>query len=105
MYAVLEIAGKQFKVKESQVVNVPKLKEEQEKNIFFDKVLLYDDENGNIEFGKPILDSVKVSGKIVDQARAKKILVFKKKRRKGYKVLKGHRQDYTRLQIDKIEKV
>ncbi len=103
MYAILEIAGKQFKVTEKEHVLTPKL-DIQGETVTFDKILLIDNEDGNIEIGQPIIKGAKVTGKLIEQAKSDKILVFKKKRRKGYKKTKGHRQDYCKILIQKIVK-
>lgn len=101
MYAVVEIAGQQFKVKKDDVVLANRLPGEQGDEISIDKVLLVSDEQG-IKVGAPYVDGAKVTAAILEQTRGEKVLVFKKKRRKRYKVLKGHRQLLTALQIKEI---
>ena len=103
MYAIVDIAGKQLRVSKDQEVLTPKLSQEVGEKVEFDKVLLIDD-NGKVSVGDPILKKAKVSGKIVDHGKGDTILVFKKKRRKGYKVKNGHRQGYTTVMIDSISK-
>ncbi len=92
MYAIVEIAGQQFKVSKGDEIFCNRLKGEVESAITFDKVLLIDD-NGNTRVGTPVLQGAKVDATIVQHLRADKVLVFKKKRRKGYQRLTGHRQD------------
>ncbi len=101
MYAIVDIAGKQFKVEKDQYIYAPKMEGEAGSAVKLDKVLLIDNK-GKIEVGAPILDSASVSGKILEHVKGDKITVFKKKRRKGYVVKNGHRQEYTKLLIDKI---
>lgn len=98
MYAIVEIGGMQCKVSKSSVVRVPKLDKEPGKTIQFESVLLIVDKE-NITLGNPLVDNASVQAKVISHGREAKVLVFKKKRRKGYKVKKGHRQDYTELEI------
>jgi large subunit ribosomal protein L21 len=101
MYAIVNIAGKQFKVTKDQQVYAPKLQGEAGASVEFDEVLLADD-NGAVSIGAPILAGAKVSGKILDHVKGDKVIVFKKKRRKGYKKKNGHRQDFTKVLIENI---
>lgn len=101
MYAIVEIAGKQFKVAKDQYIYAPKLEGDAGAAISFDKVLLIDD-GGAITIGAPLLAGASVSGKIVEHVKGNKVIVFKKKRRKGYVVKNGHRQQFTKVQIDSI---
>ena len=101
MYAIVDIAGKQFKVTQDQSLFVPKMEGESGASVTFDQVLLVDNE-GKVNVGTPQIKGAKVSGKILEHVKGDKVLVFKKKRRKGYKKLNGHRQDFTKVQIDKI---
>jgi len=103
MYAIVDIAGKQFKVTQDQYVYAPKMQGEAGASVEFDKVLLVDND-GKVEVGTPMLKGAKVSGKILEHVRDDKVIVFKKKRRKGYKVRNGHRQDFTKVLIEKISK-
>ena len=103
MYAIVEIAGKQFKVTQDQRLYVPRLKLKEGSSVTFDRVLLLEDE-GNVAVGVPTVADAKVVGKVLDHVRGDKVIVFKKKRRKGYKKTQGHRQDYTRLLIENIAK-
>ncbi len=102
MYAVILSGGKQFKVQKGETLRVEKISGEVGAPVSFDKVLLFSD-GENCSIGKPYLDHAKVEGHITDQQRAKKILVFKYKRRKRYRRKQGHRQPYTAVQIDNIE--
>ncbi len=101
MYAVVEIAGKQYKVEKDKYVFVDKLEGKEGDKVEFDKVLLKDN-SGKVEVGTPTLSGAKVSGKILSQDKADKVIVFKKKRRKGYQKSNGHRQQYTKVLIEKI---
>ena len=101
MYAIVEIAGKQFKVAKDQYIYAPKLEGDAGTAVNFDKVLLVDD-GGAINVGAPMLTGVSVSGKILEHVKGNKVIVFKKKRRKGYVVKNGHRQQFTKVQIENI---
>ena len=101
MYAIVDIAGKQFKVAKDQYIYAPKLEGEAGSKVSFDRVLLMESD-GKIEVGAPALKGVKVSGKILEHVKSDKQIVFKKKRRKGYAVKNGHRQNFTKVQIEKI---
>ncbi len=101
MYAIVDIAGKQFKVAKDQYIYAPKMEGEAGANVSFDKVLLLDN-NGSVEVGAPTVSGVKVSGKILEHVKGNKVIVFKKKRRKGYAVKNGHRQQFTKVQIESI---
>lgn len=103
MYAIVEIAGKQFKVTQDQLVYAPKLEGEEGASVEFDRVLLLDND-GKVEVGAPVLSGVKVSAKILGHVKGDKVIVFKKKRRKGYRKKNGHRQDFTQIQISGIGK-
>jgi len=101
MYAIVNIAGKQFKVTKDQFVYAPKLQGEAGASVEFDQILLADN-NGAVSVGAPNLAGAKVSGKILEHVRGDKVIVFKKKRRKGYKKKNGHRQDFTKVLIENI---
>ena len=101
MYAIVDIAGQQFKVEKEQEIFVNRLDGKEETNVSFDKVLLIDND-GKIAVGNPVIKGATVSAKILEHLKAEKIIVFKKKRRKGYKTLNGHRQLLTKIQIEKI---
>lgn len=101
MYAVVDIAGQQFKVSKNDKILAPKIDGKEGDKVQLDKVLLISDK-GNVTVGQPIIDGACVDAKILGFERGDKVIVFKKKRRKGYKVKKGHRQDYTALMIENI---
>lgn len=101
MYAIVEIAGQQFRVTKDQKIFVHRLDGDEGASLEFDKVLLVDNE-GAVQIGTPVVEGAKVSGKILAHVRGDKVFVFKKKRRKGYKKFRGHRQDLTQIQIENI---
>ncbi|MFY0594040.1 MAG: 50S ribosomal protein L21 [Roseivirga sp.] len=101
MYAIVDIAGKQFKVTQDQFVYAPLMEGEEGASVEFDNVMLVDNE-GKVEVGTPTVKGAKVSGKIIGHVKGDKVIVFKKKRRKGYKVKNGHRQDFTKVLIESI---
>lgn len=103
MFAVIEIAGQQFRVSPKAKLYVPKLSKEPGSKIKLDKVLLYND-GKETKVGNPILKGFEVEAQILGHEKDDTVIVFKKKRRKGYRVRKGHRQQYTRIEITKIEK-
>jgi large subunit ribosomal protein L21 len=103
MYAIVDIAGKQYRVEKDKFVYTDHLQANEGESISFDKVLLLDD-NGKVSVGLPTVTGVKVSAKVLEHVRGDKVLVFKKKRRKGYRKLNGHRQDYTKVLIEGISK-
>ena len=98
MYAIVDIAGKQFKVAKDQYIYAPKLDGENGSAVSFDQVLLVDN-GGSIEIGAPTVKGVKVSGKILEHVKGNKVIIFKKKRRKSYQKWNGHRQSISRIQI------
>jgi len=102
MYAIVEIAGQQFKVEKDQQIFVHRLDSEEGSNIDFDKVLLLDDA-GTVNVGAPVITGAKVTAKVLEHLKGDKVIVFKKKRRKGYKVKNGHRQYLTKLEILTID--
>jgi len=101
MYAVLSTGGKQYKVEEGDILRIEKITGEVGTSVSFDKVLMFSD-GENVRVGAPVIDGISVSGHIVEQDKAKKILVFKYKRRKRYRRKQGHRQPYTAVKIDSI---
>ena len=103
MYAIVNISGKQFKVTQEQQLYVPLLESGIGSKVEFEDVRLYSDTEG-VLIGTPALDSVKVTAKVLEHMKDDKVLVFKKKRRKGYRRLNGHRQQFTRIEIESIEK-
>ena len=102
MYAIVDSGGKQYKVREGEILRVEKLAGEVGDSISFDKILMFSD-GENVSVGTPILEDVAVSGHIVEQGKAKKIIVFKYKRRKRYRRKQGHRQQFTAVKINSIK--
>jgi large subunit ribosomal protein L21 len=102
MYAVLATGGKQYRVQTGDILRIEKIAGEVGSSVAFDKVLLYSD-GENLSIGKPVIENAKVHARVVEQDRGNKIIVFKFKRRKGYRKKQGHRQDYTAVKIDSIE--
>ena len=101
MYAIVSSGGKQYKVQKGEILRVEKISGDIGASVSFDKVLMFS--NGeNVNIGQPVLENVAVNGHIVEQGKAKKIIVFKYKRRKGYRRKQGHRQQYTAVEIDNI---
>lgn len=101
MYAIVDIAGQQFKVEKDQKVFVHRLENEEGTQVSFDQVLLIEDES-NVKIGTPTVSGASVSAKILSHMRGDKVLVFKKKRRKGYQKMNGHRQNLTQILIENI---
>ncbi len=101
MFAIVEVAGQQFKVTENMKYYVPRLKAEPNSDITLDKVLLLSDE-GQTKIGAPMINGAKVMAKVLEHVKDDKVIVFKKKRRKSYRRLKGHRQQLTRIEVTKI---
>ena len=101
MYAIVEIAGLQYKVEKDQRLYVNRLNVEAGKKVKFDRVLLIE-EKGDVKVGAPVIDGAKVDATVNGEVKGDKILVFKKKRRKGYQKMNGHRQIFTSITINKI---
>ena len=101
MYAIVEIAGQQFKVEKDQKVFVHRLQTEEGKKVAFDNVLLLAD-GDKVTVGAPVIDGAQVGAKVLKHLKGDKVIVFKKKRRKGFRVKNGHRQSLTEIQIDNI---
>ena len=101
MYAIVEIAGQQFKVAKDQKVYVHRLQEAEGSKVTFDNVMLIEDK-GNVTVGAPAIEGAGVTAKILGHLKGDKVIVFKKKRRKGYKKKNGHRQYLTEIQIEGI---
>ena len=98
MYAIVEIGGKQFKVAKDDRLYVPRLQAEVGDSVTFDRVLLVSGDDG-VTVGAPTVDGASVAAEVVDHVKGDKVIVFKKKRRKGYRVKNGHRQPYTQIKI------
>ena len=101
MYAIVDIAGQQFKVEKERKIFVHRLSAEEGATVEFEKVLLTDNE-GDVKIGAPVLEGAKVTAKVLSHVKGDKVIVFKKKRRKGYKKKNGHRQSFTQIQIEEI---
>lgn len=101
MYAIVEIAGKQFKVEKGRYVYVNRLDAQEESKVAFDNVLLIDSE-GKVTVGTPKVNGAKVEAKVLQHLKGDKVLVFKKRRRKGYQTLNGHRDCLTKILIEEI---
>lgn len=102
MYAIVEIAGQQFKVEKDQKIFVHRLAANEGDKVDFDTVLLAED-GGNVKVGAPAIDGAKVSASVLRHLKGDKVIVFHKKRRKGYRKLNGHRQSFTEIKIDSIK--
>lgn len=100
-YAIIETGGKQYRVEQGNVLAVEKLDAEEGKEVTLDRVLAISD-GESTQIGSPIVDGASVTAKVVEHFRGKKVVSFKKKRRKGYKRKMGHRQDQTRIEIVRI---
>ena len=103
MYALIESGGKQYKVSEGTVLKVEKLEAAAGDRLVIDKVLMINDENGNVKVGNPLVNNARVEVEVMEQGRNKKVVVFKYKRRKNYRKKQGHRQPFTRIKVLTIE--
>ena len=101
MYAIVDIAGQQFKVEAGKKIYAHRLKEEAGASVSFDKVLLTDND-GAVQIGTPYVSGVAVKATILEHVKGNKVIVFKKKRRKGYQKKNGHRQCLTQIKIESI---
>ena len=102
MYAIVEIAGQQFKVEKDQQVFVHRLDAKEGDKVDFENVLLTD-ADGKVNVGAPAIKGAKVSASVVRHLKGDKVIIFRKKRRKGYKKKNGHRQSFTELKIESIK--
>ena len=102
MYAIVEIAGQQFKVEKDEQIFVHSLEVKEGSKVYFENVLLIDN-GGKVNVGAPAVKGAKVTAKVLEHLKGDKVIVFKKKRRKGYRVKNGHRQYLTKLEIVKID--
>ena len=101
MFAIVNISGKQYRITKGEQVKVPSLNTEAGKKVSFDQVLLTDD-GKKVKVGTPTIKGVSVSATVINHGRDRKVVIFKKKRRKGYRRKNGHRQSYSLVQIDAI---
>ena len=102
MYAIVTIAGQQFKVEEGKFIFVHRLDAKEGDSVRFDQVHLLD-KDGSVTIGTPVINGASVSATVQAQVKGDKVIVFKKKRRKGYRVKNGHRQQFTKIKIDAIQ--
>jgi len=102
MYALIKTGGKQYKVKKDDVIYIEKLNVDEGQTVVFDDVLMLVDEEGNAKIGNPKVEGAKVSAKVLENGKAKKLIVFKYKPKKNYKKKKGHRQLFTKVVITDI---
>ena len=102
MFAIVEIAGQQFKVTEGQEIFVHRLDANEGDNVSFDKIFLTEN-SGKTNIGTPTVKSAKVDATVLEHVKGDKVIVFKKKRRKGYRVKNGHRQSFTKIKIDSVK--
>lgn len=102
MYAIVEIAGRQFKVEKGRKLYVYRLQGDEGSSLSFEKVLLTDND-GQVKIGTPVVEGAVVNATILKHLKDDKVIVFKKRRRKGYQVKNGHRQYLTQIQIDEIK--
>lgn len=101
MYVIVDIQGQQFKVQQGQKLFVHRLKADEGSEVEFEKVMLIDNE-GNVTVGTPVIEGAKVVAEVLSHVQGDKVLVFKKKRRKGYQKLNGHRQQFSQIQVKEI---
>ena len=102
MYAIVDIAGRQFRVEKDQQIFAPRLEGKPGSKVEFKDVLLLDD-NGKVNVGMPTVKGAKVSGKIIEHVKGDKVIVFKKKKRKDYVKKNGHRQEFSKIVIEEIK--
>jgi len=102
MLAVIKTGGKQYLVSKGDKIKIEKIEKKEGEEVIFDEVLLIQDKKNNIKIGTPFVKGAKVKAKVLKQARAKKVEIFKYKPKKRYKVKKGHRQPYTEVEILEI---
>ena len=102
MYAIIKTGGKQYRVEEGQIIKVEKLPAEVGTSVEFNEIMLFSDDHG-LKIGQPVIEGAKVIGKVIDQSKHKKIVVFKYKPKKRYRKKTGHRQPYTSILVEKIE--
>jgi large subunit ribosomal protein L21 len=103
MYAIVDVKDKQFKVREDDTLYVPYHAEaEEDQELTLDRVLLVSDGEGDVTVGTPTVDGASVTASVVEHVKGDKVIVFKKKRRKRYRVKRGHRQQYTQIHIDAL---
>ena len=102
MYAIIQTGGKQYRVSEGDVVSIEKLTAAEGEEVVFEQVLTVVSDS-DIKIGKPVVEGAKVTAKVVEHGKGKKILIFKYKAKSNYRKRQGHRQPYTKVEISKIE--
>jgi large subunit ribosomal protein L21 len=102
MYAVFQTGGKQFRVEPGTRLRIPTLDVEPGGSVTFDQVLLAGDGEDNVQVGAPTVDGASVKAEVIRHGRGAKVIVFKRKRRKGYRKKQGHRQDFTEIRIEEV---
>ncbi len=102
MYAIVDIAGKQFKAEKDKFIYAPLIEEKEGTQVDFNKVLLVDN-NGKVKVGVPTVKDAKVTAKVLEHVKGDKVIVFKKKRRKGYRIKNGHKQQFSKVLIEDIK--
>ena len=102
MYAIVEISGKQYRVSKDMILKVPRLDSDPGKEVGFDRVLFLEDDKGKTTIGNPLVNNMLVNATVVEHGRDKKVIIFKKKRRKGHQKKQGHRQDFSVIEINTI---
>jgi large subunit ribosomal protein L21 len=103
LYAIVETGGFQFRVEPGMKLNVPRIASEEGDSVKLEKVLLLGD-GDDVKVGSPLVENASVEAEVLEHGRGKKIIVYKRKRRKGYERTQGHRQDYTRIEIKSIDR-
>ncbi|MFO8183889.1 MAG: 50S ribosomal protein L21 [Candidatus Aegiribacteria sp.] len=104
MYAIVETGGLQFRVEPGMKLNVPRLASDEGESVNLERVLLLED-GDDVQVGSPLVEGASVKAEVLEHGRGGKITVYKRKRRKGYERTRGHRQDYTRIEIKSIDRV
>jgi len=102
MYAVFRTGGKQFRAEPGVRIRIPTLAVEPGESVVFDQVLITGDGDTSVQVGNPTVDGASVTAEVLRHGRDKKIIVFKRKRRKGYRKKQGHRQDFTEIRVDEV---
>ena len=102
MYAVFKTGGKQFRAEPGARIRVPSLEVEPGESVTFDEVLLTGDEEENVQVGAPVVEGASVKAEVIRHGRGDKVIVFKRKRRKGYRRKQGHRQNFTEIRVDEV---
>lgn len=102
MYAVIDLSGKQQKVEKNEIIRIEKINKNIGDKVDFDRIMMLNDDSGDIKIGTPYIDGALVKAEVISQDRDKKIRVFKKKRRKSYTKTIGHRQYFTAVKIEDI---